>query len=978
MDVRCYFRQKIMILLLPFVCYPGYSRAFVEENHQVNQGVKYSKQHTVADITISGYVYEAETRRPIPFVTVYMPDLLLGTSTREDGSFVLNRVQPGKLRLAVRCMGRISQDTLILVDRPITNLCFYLQEENFRLNEVNVTAENNKVGQATSSKISRLAMDHMQVTSLGDLMQLLPGGLATNPNLGYADQLNLRMIATEASGLPGLGDGGKEDAANMNSLGTLIVRDGAPISNNANLQTISPAITGASAALGGTASPAGGIDVRSISTDNIESVEVIRGIPSVEYGDLTSGAVIINSKAGQEPFRLRFKTNENIYQLSAGKGFNLGGKKGSVNISGDYAYNVTDPMQSYLYYQRAAAKVMYSNILLNEKLRSNTSLELIYGNNTRKQNPDDEHTQLKSRGQDLGISFNTNGIFDVNCGWWRNLRYTVAVNYMHKKSYEQKLLTNATYQYSMTETDGAILSNRPGVDLYDDQGNKLTNIPKGEGHFYANMLPNDYLTRYDIEGKEINVFAKLMANFVKQGKRINNRILIGADLKSDGNNGDGKTFDPATPPYRILTSLYSSFRPRKYSDIPFINQLGLFAEENFRWTFADRNLHLQLGVRYDKLLGHQDIWTPRINASLDLLPKVLTLRGGYGETAKMPTVLYLYPEKAYFEIVNFLSLTDDKIPEAQRLMMTTTRVFDTENHALEIAKNRKTELGMDLTIKGIHLSLTAFEEKMNNGYSMDYLPTTFKSVENKQYKSGTLPEDGVTFPVLTEKATYKVLLKYLTPQNNMTIHTRGLEFDLNFGRIDAIRTALSVNGAWMRTERYNSGYTYYEKGSNDPAKASHVGIYEAAMQKNYYERMATTFRITHNIPDIGFVVTLGAQVLWKEANWSRFGNDSIPIAYISKEDGQMYPFDPAQKEEAEFATIMRTVNQKDRIRESMPPTLCVNLHLTKEIKDYLRVSFFANNMFNSRPLYKQKRSIGSYDRRNIPLFFGLELSAIIN
>ena len=67
---------------------------------------------------------------------------------------------------------------------------------------------------------------------------------------------------------------------------------------------------------------------------------MIRGIPSVEYGDLTSGAVIINSKAGREPFRLRFKTNENIYQVSAGKGFNLGGKKGSLNISGDYAYNV--------------------------------------------------------------------------------------------------------------------------------------------------------------------------------------------------------------------------------------------------------------------------------------------------------------------------------------------------------------------------------------------------------------------------------------------------------------------------------------------------------------------------------------------------------------------------------------------------------------------------------------------------------------
>lgn len=929
------------------------------------------------EFTVSGFVLEAETRKPIPYATVFIPDLLIGTSAREDGAFTLNHVRPGKLKLEVRFMGRISLDTVIQVNANVTNLRFYLQEENFRLNEVHITAENSKAGQATSSKISRLAMDHMQATSLGDVMQLLPGGLATNPNLGYASQLNLRMISENASGIPGVTDG-EEEAANMNSLGTLIIRDGAPVSNNANLQTVSPAITGAGTALGGTSSPAGGVDVRAISTDNIESIEVIRGIPSVEYGDLTSGAVIINSKAGREPFRLRFKTNENIYQVSAGKGFNLGGKKGSLNISGDYAYNVTDPMQSYVYYQRAAAKVMYSNIFLHDVLRSNTSVEVIYGDNKRKQNPDDERLQLKSNGRDLGIAFNTNGIFDLDYGWLKNLRYTLAVNYMNKKSYEQRLLTNATYQYSMTTTDGAILSNRPGVDLYDDQGNKLTNIPAGEETLYANMLPNDYLTRYDIEGKELNVFAKVMANFVKQGNRINNRILVGADFKSDGNNGDGKTFDPATPPYRVNTSLYSSFRPRKYSDIPFVNQLGVYAEENFSLNFARRNLNLQLGIRYDKLFGHQDIWTPRLNASLDVLPKTFTLRGGYGETAKMPTVLYLHPEKAYFEMVNFVSLTDDKIPEAQRLMMTTTRVFDTENKDLEIAKNRKAEVGFDLNIKGVRLAVTAFQERMNNGYSMAYLPTTFKSVENKQYKSGELPADGVTAPALTEKGTYRVLMKYMTPQNNITINTRGLEFDLNLGRFEAIRTAFSVNGAWLRTERFNNGYTYYEKGSEDPAKAPHVGIYEAAMRKNYSERMATTFRVTHNIPDIGFVVTLSAQVLWKEANWSRFGNDSIPVSYISKEDGQVYPFDPAKKEDAEFTAIMRTVNQKDRIRESMPPTLCMNLYLTKEIKDYLRVSFFANNMFSSRPLYKQKRTIGSYERRNIPLFFGLELSAIIN
>ena len=110
-------------------------------------------------------------------------------------------------------------------------------------------------------------------------------------------------------------------------MGTAIIRDGAPISNNANLSAMSPTVlsgTETPASLAGGASPAGGTDVRSISTENIESIQIVRGIPSVEYGDLTSGAVIINTKAGREPLRVKAKANPNIYQVSMGTGFELG------------------------------------------------------------------------------------------------------------------------------------------------------------------------------------------------------------------------------------------------------------------------------------------------------------------------------------------------------------------------------------------------------------------------------------------------------------------------------------------------------------------------------------------------------------------------------------------------------------------------------------------------------------------------------
>jgi hypothetical protein len=52
----------------------------------------------------------------------------------------------------------------------------------------------------------------------------------------------------------------------------------------------------------------------------------------------------------------------------------------------------------------------------------------------------------------------------------------------------------------------------------------------------------------------------------------------------------------------------------------------------------------------------------------------------------------------------------------------------------------------------------------------------------------------------------------------------------------------------------------------------------------------------------------------------------------------------------------------------------VNFHLTKEIGENLKASFYANNLVNNRPLYESERTPGSYTRLNIPMYFGFELA----
>ena len=916
--------------------------------------------------SISGKIHELdekEKRIPLGYATLYFPDYGIGTTSDENGRFSMPNVPMGKARVQVMYVGKVTIDTLVNVNRDLT-LDFTLLNENFNLKEVTVTATQNRAGRSTASNISRQAMDHLQATSLNDLLSLMPGGISQNSALNSSQQINIRQIASNSS---------HEEA--LNALGTAIIRDGAPISNNSNLSAMNPTVSGGASAMSGGASPSGGVDVRSISTENIESVEIIRGIPSVEYGDLTSGAVIVHTKAGREPLRVKAKANPNVYQISMGTGYELGKDKGALNVSADYAYNTNDPKATYQHYQRATGKVMYSNSFFHNQLRSNTSLDFMYGKDTRDRNPDDESTQTTSEGRDVGFNLNTNGTWNINKGWLQNMRYVLSGNYTDKQSFFETAYGSASAPYSMTTTDGAILSNFKGQHIFDAEGNQITNFGSEDANHYAVFLPSSYIGHYEIDSREVNAFAKLTATLFKQSGRVNNRILLGFDFKTDGNVGKGKTFDPTSPPLRNQTSKNSSYRPRPYKDIPFIHQFGAFAEENFAWNIGERELKMQAGVRFDHASVVGSVLSPRFNASFDLIPRTLTLSGGYGITSKMPTLLYLYPEKAYFEYVNINELANESIPENERLFMTTTKVYDTSNENLKVAKNHKAEIGLRLNIGKVSASVTAFQERLKNGYSLD---NTFSSFNSFSYKEYTRNENGD----LVLASNLPVLNSYYTPTNNMNVQTQGIEFDVNVGRIDAIRTSFQLNGAWMRTQSWNNGYDFYDNSGTSASSRTPVAIYEAGAVKSYRQQLATTLRATHNIPEIGFVVTLTNQAIWNQSNWKTFGNDTIPVGYISLDNEvTMFPegkYTSTEQLKADgYDYMLQNPNHSHAIKETYSPYFCFNLNVTKEISDMFRVSFFANNMFRSYPRVESKRNPGTYISLNNRFFFGLELSCTL-
>jgi len=789
----------------------------------------------------------------------------------------------------------------------------------------------------------------MQTSSLKDIMGLLPGVAISNPDLSSAQSITIRNNAGGSS---------------MNSLGTAIIVDGAPMSNNANFQMLTTAQNGATTDNNTNAASAStGVDIRGLSTDNIEAVEVIRGIPSVQYGDLTSGAVLVKSKAGRSPLVMRFKTNPNIYQVSATKGISLGKKAGDLNVSGDYAYNQSKLTESTSFYQRANVKGLWS-VMFGSNSTANTSLALSYGKDTQKLNPD-ARDKTRSHSSDIGLQFNTNGHAFLNRGWLKSLNWLLSGSYNGKDSHYESVATNAMNLYSTAMTDGAVYTNNPGQHLFDASGKEITN--SANTGISGNVLPYSYFYQYDIDGKEVNVFAKANADFSKTWNNLTEKFLIGADFKSDGNLGKGASYDDNLPPYRSIDNTASGFRKRPYYDIPFVNQAGGYFENTLDFKFGYRHLNVTAGARFD-WINSLTALSPRMNASFDIFPW-MTARGGWGLTSKAPTSILLNPNYAYLDDINYNGMNVE-YPDNEKLLIATTHVYSAKNDNLEIAQNRKAETGFDFLIaKKYKVSITGYDEYMDNGYSFGLSPDSFIWYQHTSYEEVT--HNTGTAPTVAVDSTYNLFFKVYKPGNNLKVRNSGIEYEIDLGRFDGIRTSFYINGAWTRGSSTSKGYSFSTISDTRNVEAN-IGIYNPEVSTSHYENFLTTFRATHNIPKIGFVITLTSQVEWWSKSWKTFNNDEMFVAYISRKDGKIHPFDASMKDDPEFSYLFPTLSDSRFAVEKTFPYAMFNLNLTKEIGDWMTASFYVNNIFNHRPLYRSKAS-GTKEELGIPIFFGFEL-----
>ena len=897
-------------------------------------------------VDVRVFVNSKESGEPLAGVVVGFPDCGIYAASETDGGAVLKAVPKGKRKLKAQMIGMLDCEIEVRVAEGMEPVSVLMVESSFRLDDVVVTARSGAVGASTASSISRTAIDHLQATSLSDIMELLPGQLSSNPSLTSASKATIRQVGTDA----------------MNSLGTSIIVNGAPVSNNANLQVGNTATSGTLTS--GYSSTAGsGVDLRQISVDNVESVDVIRGIPSVEYGDLTSGVIIVNPKAGEYPFRIRTKINPTLTQASVSKGFALGKKGGALSADFDYASSLADERRPYQRYRRITANLLYSKTFA-EKLRTTTGLGFYFDLDAQKLDPTDTKYQRKRSAENLGFKFNTNINWQADLSFLKSLKFNLSANYAEQTGYTQEIKGNFGYMVTSAMTDGTVASNREGV-VTDRNGKPLTNTDKAGFEAATNILPYEFLTQMTTYGKPLNVFAKAVANMFTEFWGIGNRIIGGLEWKTDVNFGQGKVFDPLMPPS-------SGLRMRPYSEIPALNQFSVYAEDNISKTLWNRDFKLQIGLRFDLVQPGRseslNALSPRINASVELVPKMLTLRGGWGITAKAPPLVYLYPDKAYFDFVNFSNIGQTGITKEQELSIITTKVYDTGNPALKIAKNMKSEIGLDFDWAGMRLSVTAFRELLRNGYAFGLDRSCFHIFELDKYEQVGTRTDS--YPLLKTGVTVSdVVVSYYKPLNNKVNDSKGVEFDFDFGQIKPIHTSFVLSGAYMVSDSYSSTESYFQKNPDPKKGYKDIGVY-ASGDGSRYSRFSTNLRVIHNIPKIGFVVSLSMQTIWSDTH-EYLGTENIhPIGYSSASNlkyTELSEGDPISED------IQKQILDNRLIKETHKPLWLCNLRLTKEIGEYLGFTFFLNNVFRTNPLEESKRNPGSWSSsRNPSQFFGIE------
>ena len=903
-------------------------------------------QQNRALFSISGKVVDAKTGEPVIGAAVNVEDTGIWAISDENGTFFLPDIRPGDYAVQFSCLGFVDKRLSFVVKRDIPNLTIKLDQNTLALNSVVVTAERDKEGMNTSLKFGANALNHLQMSNVTDISALLPGGKTVNPDLTTDNAVSLR-----SGGL----------AAGNAAFGTALEVDGVRVGNNASFGSMS------------------GTGTRNISTENVQSIEVITGVPSAEYGDLNSGMVRINTRKGLTPWNITFAVNPRTYQASASKGIDLMKNRGVLNVSAEWTRATQKLSSPYTSYTRRGFSASYSNTFKNVLKFEAGATGNIGGMNTK--NDPDAYKGTWSKVRDNVLRANTSLTWLLRKSWITNLKLDASVNYNDNRSQDHAY--------------GSSASMLPAVH------SELA------GYYLADRLPVSYFSDKVIDSKELDYAASLKYEwFKKSGKRLS-KLKAGVQWKANGNVGEGEYYkDPSVAA--------NEYRPRPYSQYPFMHNVAAYIEEDFTFPIGKTSLQISAGLRLENLFVKDTDYknvsslSPRFNAKWKISDN-LSIRGGWGVSEKLPSFYILYPVQKYRDIQTFGFSHGD----ASSYVYYTQPYKMLFNENLKWQKNYNAEFGIEAYFLRTSVSLVGFFNKTKNPYTYQNIYTPF-SYNIMSVPSGyTVPDnpeirvDSQTGQVymrgsneefwtpMATKVTDKTFFESQMPGNGDDIYRTGAELIVDFPEIAPIRTKFRLDANYAYTHYIDNtlNWTYrtgWSHTSLSNRSYQYVGIYANGGEsgtfngKESHSLNANLTAITH-IPEARIVITcrLEMSLLSRFRNLSRYqgkeyaynvnadGVESIggsiydsnnytairPVKYMD-ENGDVHDFTDKEASDPAFANlIIKSGNAYTFSQDGYGAYLSANLSVTKEIGDHVSLSFFANNFMNSR-MYVTSKATG--------------------
>ena len=892
--------------------------------------------------SVEGVVLEAKTQAPVIGAVVRIGSDYLWTTTDIDGAFSFINVEKGDWTVEVSCLGYVSVTADLKVNGYVEGLKLLLYENSLALDEVVVTAQKAKDGLGTSHSLGRDALNHLQLSNTTDIAALLPGGKTVNPDLTAENAFSLR-------------EGGS--TTGNAAFGTAVEVDGVRLGNNASFGEMS------------------GTDTRSVAVENIESIEVITGVPSAEYGDLNSGMVKINTRKGRTPVNITFSVNPRTYQASVSKGIDLQEDNGVLNLSAEWARAVKKLISPYQSYTRTGITLGYTNTFA-KVLRFEAGFTGNIGGMNTKDDPD-AFTGEYQRDRDNVFRANTSLTWMLNRPWVTNLKFDASVNF-----------NDNLFRYHKYESHA---SNQPAVHA------------EQAGYFLADRLPLTYFSDQVIDSKELDFAASLKYNWHKRWDGVKSFLKAGLQWKANGNVGQGEYYeDPALAA--------NGYRPRPYTDYPFMHNLSVYAEEHLTLPIATTKLEVTAGLRMENVFIKDSQYegkttlSPRFNVKWQLTD-ALAVRGGWGITEKLPSYYILYPKQEYRDIQTFGFSYGSQ----------TSYIYYTQpytvvyNPQLRWQRNSNSEVAVDAAFADWKMSLVGFYNvtkgpynflNVYEPYSYDILqkPADYAMPSDPQIKVD--PQTGEVYvrggnsdywTPMELKVTDRTFAKSTKQNNGADVTRAGAEFVLEFPEIKPIRTTFRLDAAYTFTRYLNEQVAaYYQKGWSHtylPNRSyQYVGLYanggsndSVANGKVTHNLDANLTAITH-IPQARLIITcrLEMSLLRRSRNLSQYNGEDYaftisetdnrrtdgniydgnsytavyPVAYMDL-DGQVHPFTEAEAADPAFASlILKSGNAYTFAQDGYGMYMSANLSITKEIGDHVSLSFFANNFTNSRPYVK--------------------------